>query len=238
LARAVELVFEVIEQLMIEKNQSGPGNQRVLVQVSERKVRIESSLFLESSAWIQKLLSFEEQNSSLQLAQAMWSEKEFLTRSHEGLGAELSLAREILRRHGGELKLEGSTLELALPSLAPEEALVRVLESRALRASSEMTETVLALIRGESWAKLSELRLRVTRSLFRASDAVYELPGSGELALVMDDCKPADAPGLLARIARSVGAPLEIGCAFIPDDAIDAEQLILKARSRRIRVGV
>ena len=49
-----------------------------------------------------------------------------------------------------------------------------------------------------------KFRAQVKQCLFRATDAVYALPGPGRLALVLDDCKSEDVPRLLQRIQKNL----------------------------------
>ncbi len=169
------------------------------------------------------------------------SEQEFLTREEEGLGSEFLLAHEIIRLHRGEFRVFQDThthLCIELPALEDEEGLRAVLASRAHAASHELSSVALGLIWIPTGEDVATFRRRVQKSLFRSTDAVYPLAEHGAVALVLDDCKPEDAPGLIGRIQRSLGysegGSLEYGLSSCPSDGADPDHLITAAL-RRLR---
>lgn len=169
-------------------------------------------------------------------AEAMKTEQEFLTRVEEGLGSELLLVHEIMRRHEGGFSCEQKGLEvkvkLEVPELSSEEGLRAVLASRALSASTEVNSVALSLLAVPAGTPVGKFQEQVRRALFRSTDAAYLLPESKQVALVMDDCKPEDGPRLLARIERSLGQKLKHGTVNCPADGADPFQLIELARRR------
>jgi hypothetical protein len=58
------------------------------------------------------------------------------------------------------------------------------------------------------------------------------LPERNQLALVMDDCKPEDAPRLLARIEKGLGRTLRSGVAACPAEGFEPVYLIELATKR------
>ena len=169
----------------------------------------------------------------------MQSEEAFLARLEEGLGGEFALVHEIMKLHHGVFEglRRGRKIQLALrlPDLSHEDALKAVLSSRTARVAPESGETgcvVLAMLRVPDDCNPGGFVLEVRSHLFRASDAVYPLSAQGRVALVLDDCKAADAPGLLKRIEGKLGRKLKFGIAASPADGVDADTLIKLANSR------
>ena len=162
------------------------------------------------------------------------SESEFLSREEEGIGSELLLIQEILRLHRGEFVIvedERTHLRFELPALSDQESLRAVMESRAHSTAHELSSVALALVQVPKEFETEAFRQKVVQNLFRSTDAVYRLPDH-RVALVLDDCKPEDAPKLLSRIERSLGIGLQSGLAFCPGDGVDPEQLIELAKKR------
>ncbi len=95
----------------------------------------------------------------------------------------------------------------------------------------------MALIDVPQSRKLEEFRSDLKARLFRASDAVYALPATRErpqdqIVLILEDCKPEDAPKLLARMQTAAATPLKFGIVTAPADGIDPAKLISLAQSR------
>jgi hypothetical protein len=221
---------------------------------SELKVRISSSAFeltftlkpgfevLWRKAWSEAQVGFQSGVSAPGSAfrGTMQSEQAFLTRMEEGLGSEFLLIHEIMRLHDGRFEAEFDpalerreiTLRLTVPELSSEAGLLAVLSSRAYQASMELGSVALALAEVPAGIAPEVFRLQVKKTLFRASDAVYALPEVRRIALVMDDCRPEDAPRLLARIEKSLGRPLRHGIATCPKDGFEPGQLIELAGRR------
>ncbi len=165
------------------------------------------------------------------------SEQEFLTRVEEGLGSELVLVHQIQRRHDGSFgcsrpQPEHVILNLTWPEMSSEDALRAVLTSRAYEVSTELASVALALIRVPSGRKAEAFCRELKVHLFRSSDAAYALPERGEVALVLDDCRPGDAPGILKRLEKALGFPIRSSSAHCPEDAQDPAALIEIAQKR------
>jgi len=174
------------------------------------------------------------------------TEEAFLTRNEEGLGSEMVLIHEIMRLHYGKLDCslgekvssgEGRRvrLSLTLPELSSEEGLRAVLASRMGQVSLDLGSlgsVALGLVEVPKGMPVEDFRIQLKKNLFRASDSVYALPDRGQVAVVLDDCKPEDAPRLLARIQKSVGRTLRFGIVTCPQEGQDPAQLIELAERR------
>lgn len=236
LGRAVDLCFELA---MTRAAKTSP--LAVTFEGPAVRVAFELNPGTESewdSAWSQGVAGFEGGVGSPTSAFAgvVQSERAFLSRTQEGLGSEFLLIHQILRLHGGRFESHAAdahrTLVLALPSLSSEQALRAVLMSRAYEVSTELGAVALVLIavpRGEAVEKLAD---KIKASLFRSSDAAYALPGHGQVALVLDDCKPEDALRLVQRLEKALGAKLRVGVAQCPSDGVDPSRLIGLASER------
>ncbi len=152
----------------------------------------------------------------------------------EGLGSEFLLILEIARLHHArftarfdpDFKDRTVALTFELPELSSEEGLRAVLASRAYQASMDLGTVALALVQIPAGVPPGEFRANVKKNLFRATDAVYLLPESSQVALVMDDCKPEDTPRLLGRIEKAIGQPLRHGIATFPIETPDPSHLL------------
>lgn len=164
------------------------------------------------------------------------STEAFLSRTREGLGSELYLIDEILRNHSGrfDLKIEEGKviLKLMLSLLSSKDRLKAVLLSRVYEASTGLNSVALCLIQLPRGFELKEFQEKLTRCLYRSSDAVYALEKEKQLALVMNDCKAGDAPGLLKRIERAMKLDLDYGIVACPEEGTDPEALLTLAESR------
>jgi hypothetical protein len=163
----------------------------------------------------------------------------------EGIGSEFILVHEIMRLHSGKFTSvrtsvgSGSkvTLTLELPELKDEERLRVVVASRIARVSPErggLGTVVLALVEVNvgDIQEFEKIITKVKEALFRASDAVYPLITNKRLALLLDDCDPAAAPGILQRLAQKVGMKWRSGFASSPQDGVDPDSLIESAELR------
>jgi len=245
LGRAIDLCLEIL----VQRASAEEGFQ---VRISGAAVRFQCSLKAESidqwkTSWLQAQAGHEGGVAApgSAFAGTLQSEQAFLSRMEEGLGSEFLLVHEILRRHRGkftgEFDLSGAarnvTLKIELPELSSEEGLCAVLASRTGGATSELGGSTLAIVQVPGNGPINrglvdEFRGKIKRTLFRASDAVYSLPRTGEVALVMDDCRPEDAPRLLNRLEMSLGLKLSAGVSSCPEDGFDPEHLIELARRR------
>jgi signal transduction histidine kinase len=185
--------------------------------------------------------------------------EDVLDRAHEGVGGSLAIAEEVLAQHGGGLgastahdKSQGDTFTvwLALPVLENQEALLKVLESRIFALRTEVGAVSLMVLKLNGAAATISAELKgihdaLKTSLFRATDTVYSLPDSNEVAVLMDDCKKDDAPKIVRRLlealkasggAKGAGAlaAARVGLASCPEDGTDPEGLIDHARSHAV----
>jgi len=241
--RAIDLCFQSVAR-RAEKNSI------IKIRVSADNVVIvfvlsAGSESLWETAWTEALTGAEGGvlSPGSAFAGTLQSEQAFLTRMEEGLGSELLLVHEIMRIHRGkffaEVKKEHPssvvTLTLKLPQISPEEGLRRVIASRAVRVAPEhgsLGSVALGLLTVPSDTDMKGFSDEIRKSLFRASDAVYALPQRRMLALILEDCKPEDAPLLLKRISEKVGRGIKFGVSVSPEDGSDADQLIQLAELR------
>jgi hypothetical protein len=174
----------------------------------------------------------------------MQSEQAFLTRTEEGLGSEFLLIHEIMRLHGGTFhcqfdqfdKTHRVEIRIDLPSLSSEAALRAVLTSRAYQVSHELGSVALVLIQVPEAMGVSPFREEIRKNLFRTTDAVYPLPDSVQLAMVLDDCKPEDVEPLMARLSGALRRKLVYAAAQCPSDGVDPAALVAVAGERLSKV--
>jgi hypothetical protein len=189
-------------------------------------------------AWLHGQVGFEGGVSSPASAFAgvMQTEKDFLTRTEEGLGSELLLIHEITRLHRGKLIQQVSrgsvTLELLFPTLASEEMLNAVLTSRAYALTNQTASVALILIKVPKGREIESFRAEVRKLLYRTTDGAYSLPQRDEIAIVMDDYRRDDLPKLLERIRNAIGIELEFATAHCPSDVADPTLLFAYAKSQ------
>jgi len=231
LSRALDLCIQIVAT---RARQSSPFELRI------GHSRLELLFELPSEgieAWDQAWTEAESASGQSAFAGVLRSEQEFLTRVEEGLGSELVLIHQILRRHDGAFscarpQADHVKLTLTWPELSSEDALRAVLTSRAYEISTELASVALALIWVPSGRKAEAFCREVKAHLFRSSDAAYALPERGEVALVLDDCRPGDAPGIVKRLEKALGIPLRFSSAHCPEDAQDPAALIELAQGR------
>lgn len=163
-----------------------------------------------------------------------------LIRTHEGVGGSLAIGAEVLRQHGGALHVqveEGTfTIWMALPILKSEQALLKVLESRMYALRTELGAISLVLVE-VSPKSLKPVLEALKAALFRASDTVYSLPDLNQIAVLMDDCKKADAPKIINRLLENVSVEsgkflktARVGLSSFPEDATDPQKMLDHAR--------
>ncbi|MGK5082129.1 histidine kinase dimerization/phospho-acceptor domain-containing protein [Bdellovibrionota bacterium FG-1] len=242
LGRAIDLCF----QLWLSKGALG---QNLQLRISFSSVRLSFALRddiapLWDAAWSQALAGFQGGVASpgSAFSGVLQSEREFLSRMEEGLGSEFLLIHQIMLLHRGEFIAahgpnqdhEQIILTLELPELASEEGLKAVLASRAYSVSTELGSVALILIEIPSSAHESQDEStwvnEIRKHLFRSSDAVYWLKKRRQVALILEDCRPEDAPRLMRRIEG--GKPLKFGVAHCPDDGLDPSLLLPLAEGR------
>lgn len=236
LGRAIDLCLEIL----VPRTTPGKNPQ---VRISSSRVELSFYLgpALETAweqAWSHAMTGFQGGIAlpASTFAGVMQSEQAFLTRMEEGLGSEFLLIHEVMRLHGGTFsqKLEGGlvTLVLDLPELKSEEGLRAVLSSRAYQVSTELRSVALSLVRVPKNTDVKTYCAKIKENLFRASDAVYPLPDRMQVALVLDDCKPEDAPRLMQRLQTALGVTFVYGHAHCPADGEDPSGLFDLAQSR------
>lgn len=173
-------------------------------------------------------------------------QEDVLARQHEGVGGSLALAAETIAQHEGVLdaKLEKGVffVQVELPVLDNEPALLKVLQSRIYALRTELGATSLLILEVEP-RSLPSVVSTLRSSLFRASDAVYTLPRAGQVAVVMDDCKKADAPKIVSRLLTEMNKEAakflnnaRAGMANFPEDSTDPEELLALARKRLSKI--
>jgi hypothetical protein len=234
IGRALDLCF----QALMPRSQ---GDLQIRISSSELELHFTLKRGMEEawdSAWSQSIVGFHGGVASpiSLFAGVLQSEQAFLTRMEEGLGSELILIHEIMRIHQGRADAERSgssaRLKLEFPTLSSEDGLRAVLTSRAYEVSTELSSVALALVKVPQGAKPEEFSARIRKSLFRTSDAVYALADRGEIALVLDDCHPEAAPGLLNRLQSNLGVKLKFGISHCPADGLDPAKLLELAERR------
>jgi hypothetical protein len=247
LGRAIDLCLQALAP-------RAEAASKILFRISSHTVEVHCTLTeaakgLWDAMWTQASAGFQGGVASPAsvFAGVMQSEQAFLTRMEEGLGSEFLLVHEILRLHGGKFSASRAgrevTLRIELPELSSEQGLHSVLASRAYEVSTELASVALILVSvPESSRRAPEtFKEQVKKSLFRASDAVYLLKERGELALVLDDCKPEDAPRLMDRIIqklnKNAGGTIHYGMAQCPSDGLDPAGLLELASSRLARAA-
>jgi hypothetical protein len=195
------------------------------------------------SAWTQAMAAHESGMVSPASAfgGTVQSEEAFLTRSEEGMGNEFILIHQILKLHGGAMTAERldptrMQLSLAMKELDSEQGLLQVLLSRLHEHAPEngaLGSVALALIAVPESEPLEAFRKRVKRALYRASDAVYALVSRRQVAVVLNDCRAADVPKLVARLTATLGEkPLQVGAVAAPEDGVDPYALLDLALKR------
>jgi hypothetical protein len=165
------------------------------------------------------------------------TEREFLTRDEEGLGSGWVLLLDWMKLHEGTVSLDLTSphrarLRFEFPEVTSEKALTSILASRAYRSTHDLSAVALGLIEVPKGLSVPEFQARVQSQLFRASDSVYALPKTHRVAVVLDDCKPEDAPGLMGRIRDRLGQPLKMGVACCPSEGLDPSYLLELAGRR------
>ncbi len=190
------------------------------------------------SIWSQALMGFEGGVAApgSAFAGVLQSEQAFLSRMEEGLGSEWILIHEIMKLHESKFSAQRKGREVSIhfqfKTLSSEEAVRAVLLARSFEVTTAVGSLGFVLIQAEKNTSLPEFRERIKANLFRASDAIYLLPNTHELAMVLDDCKQESIPLLLKRIEKALGTQLHYGFAHCPTDGLDPGQLMDFARQR------
>ncbi len=168
---------------------------------------------------------------------ALLTEDQFLTRTQEGLGSELWLCQELIKRHMGKFSsqfLEGSKVELIveLPVLSSMQHLRAILLARVFDSSTDLGSVALGLMEIPKGLSGEDFRKKVRACLFRASDTVYFLESENRVAIFLNDCKPEDAPRLMGRIEGKLGQKIFYGTAICPEEGSDPDHLVDLAEKR------
>jgi len=236
LARALDLGIEVATQY-------APHDKAIEIFVHGSRVEICFDLIPDRekqwrSAWSQAVAGFEGGVASPASAFGgiLQSEEAFLSRENEGLGSELLLIHQIMGLHNGKFLEEhqgtGVKLIFAFPELSSEDGLRSVLTSRAYAISSELASVALAVVNLPAGVQGEQFIQMIKKHLFRATDAVYALKATQQVALVLDDCKAEDAVLVLKRLQREMKLPFQSGLAHCPHDESDPGKLLSLAQSR------
>jgi hypothetical protein len=194
--------------------------------------------------WSQALAGFEGGVASpgSAFAGVLQSEQAFLTRMEEGLGSEWTLIHEIMKLHESRItgvrKGREVTLFFQFKPLSSEDAVRSVLLARSFEVTTAVGSLGFVMIQGQPGTTLESFRDQIKACLFRASDAVYLLPKTHQLAMVLDDCKQESIPLLLKRIEKALGIQLHYGFAHCPTDGLDPGQLMEFARQRLASYGI
>ncbi len=240
--RAIELLFQFVRVRM------KPGTS-LRVQVSQTEIYFQFTLNSEpldsgetleeewDRLWDDSLPQAGESLSPLSsFAGMIQSESDFLSRSREGLGTEWTLVHEILRIHEGSFasirKENNVVLTFHLPALNDEKSLIRVLRSRIEKASFGLDSLALVILEAPNGFDFSKFLIDIENALFRSTDSVYPLTESKKAALILDDCRPQDIPGLVARLMTPFGVQIKFGTAHCPMEVRDADQMLHLALSR------
>lgn len=244
LSRALDLCFQIVVS-KIEKFQPLYVELKgVEIQLKFQIQKGHESLWDE--AWSKSLMGFQSGVTSPTSAfsEAVQSEKDFLTRTEEGLGSELLLIHEIMRLHQGkfesERKCDEIHLRLKIPQLSSVEILKAVLASRTeqlLPEKGSLSSLSLGMIEipkkyQPGKYRVEEFTTLIKKGLFRASDSVYALPEQERVALVLEDCKPQDTPKLLERLEKTSKIKFRFGLSSCPEDSLDPSRLIEIAEQR------
>lgn len=243
LGRALDLTVEVLSSRL-------PAQTPVKVRISTAQVGFqfavaehEIKFWKESFSESKKPLSSERFFQGPAFHGTFRTQAEFLTRSAEGLGSEFVLVQEIMKRHKGEFKISAEKkgafgevkLDFELPELNSVESLITALGSRTASVSQELRSVSLGLVSVPKSENVDAFKNHIRANLFRASDAVYPLPDKNQVALMLEDCRPEDAPALLERIGKTLGVKFEFGVVSSPQDGTDPE-LLLELAERRINI--
>lgn len=168
----------------------------------------------------------------LSFPDAALSEKEFLSRTKEGLGGGLSLAAFVFKSHGGVLGFlrQGKrvTLTAELGQQDGKSQLRSVLESRAFDASTGVSSVGLILVNPNGSGKRGDLEAQVRAQIYRASDSVYRLD-DGTVAAIVGDCRKSDLETVRKRLAEALGPGMQIVSVHCPDDSVDPDDMIDRA---------
>ena len=194
------------------------------------------------SAWTHGQAGFEAGVGSPTSAFAgvLQAEQAFLTRTEEGLGADLILVHEIMRLHHGKFECARNdrtvAMRLRMPDLSSDEALRVVLTSRAYELSTEPTSVALILIRVPKDWDLAQFRSAVRKLAYRTTDGVYPLPQRREVAVVMDEYPREDLPKFLKRVENALGFSVEAVMVHCPKDVADPTLLWERAKAQMAEI--
>lgn len=174
------------------------------------------------------------------------SESQFLSRTEEGLGAELWLIHEWVRLHQGQV-IERSPragrglagLVVQLPTPTGMARLKQILAFQVERVIRDLSDFSLVLLRIPESAPQNGLELGAwvrelrSKALGRADLAVAVPSG---VALILESCAPSEQAWIMGRVERTLGLaqPLHWAGVHVPTDVMDPAEILALAQ-RRLR---
>ena len=234
LSRAIEMVVNIVS-LWAE------AGKKLQVELQPYQSTFEfelerSSFPLWENYWSQALIGFQSgvMSPSSAFAGTVQSERDFLTRTKEGLGSDLLLIHQIQNIHQGsfEMSLTGMKVKLILkiPRLDQEQQLESILASRIFEHSSGIG--VVTLFRFEKPESISteSIKVKLAELLSKETDAVYLLERTREVFVLSDDLKKEAVLDFSQKIKEVLEDNLEVRFVTAPDDGVDAVQLIAMLR--------
>lgn len=235
LRQAVELCLGIISR------RAQPGSP-IELSISGHKIRIESRTTLKmdqswdrvwKESWLQSQSGL---GSSITVfSGVLRSEQAFLSRTEEGLGAELHLVHEITKRHMAHfaysLENERLALEIELPKLTSFDRVRLGLQARIDASQEGKSVGVILLAMGDE-KNAESIRQKAESRLARPSDTIYFWPEKKWLCVLFGDWRRSDAEQW-ARLFVSENQDLIAGfsLAISPEDGLDALTLIDRAGS-------
>ena len=244
IAKVVELIVQnIIQFSLVHREQKVQEIPRIKVQVSLEEFAEE---FKSTNKGIQVTISTntaisKEGKEVLEhIFEPFYPWKNVLDRKQEGLGLELSLAKEIMIAHDGLIWLDDLRFCFALPLLSRADELEMVIHNRLYGGLGILEKLSLLLLKPkQDFDKESATKFAQTVSglLFRSSDSAFMVPETGELTVIMDDCHAEAAKKVAERLLHELVEKYP-ETAFLwstatgPDDGSSAEELLDRARGR------
>jgi len=198
-----------------------------------------------------------EDPNSLFLAFTHYEKGSVLSRTQEGAGVDLPLARELIAKQGGECQAlregksgeERLSFQVRLPLGGSEDQLLLLLKNRLVFRLRTKRDFSLILIRLESQdlSLLKELSILTRSEVKRSTDGVFPLLPSkktpyGELIVLLEDCSAGNRLQLEEKLRKNIkkdprfSSPLKLGIGggTFPLEASLAEQILELSRERLI----
>lgn len=235
LSRALEMMVNIISLW-------GEQGTALDVELTPHQVsfwfRLEkSSEPLWENYWSQAMVGFQSGvlSPSSAFAGTVGDEREFLTRTKEGLGSDLLLIHQIQKIHDGEFKMERRDglvgLFLILPKLEQERQLLTVLASRIFEHSSGIGVVSLFYFKKPANLSKESVLVKLQDLLSKETDAVYVLDSTQEVFVIADDLKRDAVIEFSRKILTSLDTKLDVKYVTAPDDGVDAAQIIARLRT-------